>query len=123
MNGCLSQQEQSLLESYITLTFARKVLQNDLVNVEKSFFKLKEPYIQLIHSSLSTISKELFEIKKQLHKNNIKIEFGKNDGTFSEFHCYYRGYEKTTRYLNAHLRNIVQEKLSQFFVPNNKLSM
>ncbi|MCT8137933.1 hypothetical protein H1D32_09300 [Anaerobacillus sp. CMMVII] len=120
--NCLSQQEERLFEAFIILTLARKVLQNDLINVEKSFFKLKEPYLQLIHSSIGSISKELFEIKKQLHKQSIKIEFGPNDGTFSEFHCYFRGYVKTSRFLNMHLRNKVQEKLSHFFIANSKLS-
>ncbi|OIJ11167.1 hypothetical protein BKP37_16030 [Anaerobacillus alkalilacustris] len=110
--NCLSQQEEILFEAYIILSFARKVLQNDLLIVEKSFLKLKEPYIQLIHSSIGSISKELFEIKQQLHKRNIKIEFGNNDGTFTEFHCYFRGYVKTSRFLNLHLRNKVQDRLS-----------
>lgn len=121
MNG-LSQQEERLFEAFIVLTLARKVLQNDLIAVEKSFFKLKEPYLQLIHSSIGIISKELFEIKKQLHTQSMKIEFGPNDGTFSEFYCYYRGYVKTSRFLNANLRNKVQERLSHFFVSNSKLS-
>ncbi|RXI97850.1 hypothetical protein DS745_15935 [Anaerobacillus alkaliphilus] len=118
----LTQQEDRLFESFIILTLARKVLQNDLLIVEKSFFKLKEPYLQLIHSSIGAISKELFEIKKQLHKHNMKIEFGKNDGTFTECHCYFRGYTKTSRFLNAHLKNKVQDRVSNFFVPNSKLS-
>jgi hypothetical protein len=112
----LSQQEETLYDAYITLTFARKVLQNDLICVEKSSIKLKEPYKQLIHASLSEISKELFEVKKQLHKANMKIEFGSNDGTFSEFHCYFRGYVKTSRFLNIHLKNKVQDKLNYFFI-------
>lgn len=120
--NCLSHHEERLFESFIILTLARKVLQNDLIIVEKSFFKLKEPYLNLIHSSIGTISKELFEIKKQLHQQNMKIEFGPNDGTFSEFYCYFRGYVKTSRFLNTNLRNKVQEKLSYFFVANRMLS-
>ncbi|MFN7252771.1 MAG: hypothetical protein ACK4M9_18665 [Anaerobacillus sp.] len=120
--NCLSQQEERLFEAFIILTLARKVLQNDLIVVEKSFFKLKEPYLQLIHSAIGTISKELFEIKKQLNKQRMKIEFGPNDGTFTEFYCYYRGYVKTSRFLNANLKNKVQQRLSQFFVANSKLS-
>ncbi len=118
----LTQQEERLFESYIILTLARKVLQNDLLIVEKSVMKLKEPYFQLIHTSIGAISKELFEIKKQLHKQQMKIEFGKNDGTFTECHCYFRGYTKTSRFLNAHLKNKVQDRLSDFFVPNRKFS-
>lgn len=120
--NCLSQQEERLFETFIILTLSRRVLQNDLVIVEKSFFKLKEPYLQLIHASIGAISKELFEIKKQLHKHSMKIEFGANDGTFFECRCYFRGYVKTSRFLNAHLKNKVQERLSTFFVPNSKLS-
>ncbi len=119
---CLSQQEQSLSDAYIILTYTRKVLQQDLVHVEKSLFKLKEPYIQLIHSSLSAISKELFEIKKQMHQRNIKVTFGTNDGTFTEVHLFCRGYSQTIRYLNANLKMKVQNSLEKHFTKNSNCS-
>ncbi|WNF35171.1 hypothetical protein RJD24_11865 [Bacillaceae bacterium IKA-2] len=120
MNNRLSKCEETLFETYFILSYARKVLQNDLNIVQKSLFKLKEPYTQLIHTSIGQISKELYEVKSQLHKQNIKIEFGTNDGTFTEFHCYFRGYEHTSRYLNVHLKNKVQARLCSFFVGETK---
>lgn len=122
MNNHLSKWEETLFERYFILFYTRQVLQSDLNSVQKSLFKLKEPYTQLIHTSIGLISKELFEVKSQLHKRNIQIEFGTNDGTFTEFHCYFRGYERTSRYLNVHLKNKVQAKLCSFFVDDHPRS-
>lgn len=118
----LSSQEETLFEAFIILSFSRKVLEKDLKIIENSHFKIKEPYIDLNYRCIDAISKQLFEIKKQLHSKNIKIQFGANDGTFTEFHCYFRGYVQTKRLLNVHIKNQVQKKLNDFFIPKSKLS-
>lgn len=112
----LHKDENHLFDEYLILSYSRKALEIDLTTLSQSSLKMKEPYVSFVHCILNKISQEMFKVKKQLNERNLKIEFIENDGTFTTFNCYCRGYVQTSRFLNTHLKNKVCEKLNEFFV-------
>lgn len=112
----LKKDEFDFFELYIILTYARATLESDLRSISHSPFKLKEPYVNFIHSMLNKVSHELFNLKKQLKNRKMTIERIENDGTFTSFQCYCCGYVHTSRFLNSHLKNKVGEKLNEIFI-------
>ncbi|MDG5789934.1 hypothetical protein QA612_20975 [Evansella sp. AB-P1] len=111
----LTPEEERLSESYILLELARKVLEKDLVKINQSPVKLKDPYIRLLEQSLSKLSKELYETKANMKKLGLKVQLNDHDDTFSEYTLFFRGYVLTAKYLNAHLRNQVSHQIAQLF--------
>lgn len=103
----LTKEEQAVLRHYIILTIARKALEKDLHILEDTQLKLHTIYIELLTSILDQISKEMNTIKRFMNHHQMKIQKQGNDGFFSEYTYYCRGYEGVNRILNAHLKQQV----------------
>lgn len=101
--------ERDIIEQAIYLPMLLTVLQRDLSVVEQSPFKLKKPYQLLIENTMREVQKELAEVKRYLHKNNIRVERMKSDEIFTMYLFLYKGYEEHHNYFNPRLRNRVEE--------------
>ncbi|WP_235872189.1 hypothetical protein [Siminovitchia acidinfaciens] len=104
--------ERDIIEQAIYLPMLLTVLQRDLSVVEQSPFKLKKPYRHLIEHTMREVQKELAEVKRYLHKNNIRVERMKSDEIFTMYLFLYKGYEEHHNYFNPRLRNKVEELLN-----------
>ncbi|MBM7094331.1 MULTISPECIES: hypothetical protein [Alteribacter] len=112
----LTVEEERLSESFILYELMRRVLENDLVKMNQAPVKLKTPYIHLVEQTLRDLSRELHETKRHMKRLNLKVELNSHDNTFSEYTIFYRGYALTAKYLNAHLKNQVSEKIEAWFL-------
>lgn len=116
----LTAEEEHLSESYILYELARKVLERDLNRINEAPVKLKDPYIRLLHASLHHLSKQLYVTKKKMRQLGMKIQLNEQDDTFSEYTIFFRGYVLTVKYLNAHLKNQVSERIAYLFTGKNE---
>ncbi|MEK3887434.1 hypothetical protein [Bacillus sp. FSL K6-3431] len=112
--------DRDLIEQAIYLPMLLTVLNRDLIVVEKSPFKFRMPYVQLIESTMRLIRKELAEVKQYLYKNNIKVERLKSDDAFTMYVFLYKGYEEHHNYFNPRLKNRVEELLPYYFLKQFK---
>jgi len=96
------------------------VLNRDLQIVEKSPFKLKKPYLELIEDTMKAIQTELMDVKRFLHKNNIRVQRLKSDEAFTMYIFLYKGYEEQHNYLNPRLRNRVEELMRYYLFERYK---
>ncbi|GIN93213.1 hypothetical protein J6TS1_43710 [Siminovitchia terrae] len=101
--------ERDIIEQAIYLPMLLTVLHRDLSAIEKSSFKLKKPYQHLIENTIRKVQKELAEVKRYLHKNNIRVERMKSDEAFTMYLFLYKGYEEHHNYFNPRLRNRIEE--------------
>lgn len=107
----IPEDERDVIEQAIYLPMVLSVLRRDLHMIEKSPFKLKKPYRELIENTMVTIQKELGEVKRHLQKNNIRVKKVKSDNAFTMYMFFYKGYEEHHNYFNPRLRNRVEELL------------
>ncbi len=105
----IPENERDIIEQAVYLPMLLTVLQRDLSVVEKSQFKLKKPYQDLIENTIREVQKELAEVKRYLHKHNIRVERMKSDEIFTMYLFLYKGYEEHQNYFNPRLRNRVEE--------------
>lgn len=108
--------EESLpyFESMIYIPMIITVLEQDRTIVERSDFKLKRPYLELIERAIKEALKDLKDTKAYMRQHGYKIERDNNDGTTTSYTFYYGGYSQVRRYLNVRLRNRTEELLSVY---------
>ncbi|MGP7817857.1 hypothetical protein [Niallia sp. 01092] len=111
----IPEKERHIMEQAIYLPMLLTILNRDLLVIENSSFKLKQPYIELVEITMKTIQTELKKTKAYMKNHNMKIQETKRDDAFTMFLFLYNGYEEYHNYFNPRLRNKVQELL-QFYL-------
>jgi hypothetical protein len=109
------------MENAIYLPMVLTVLNRDLSVVEKSPFKLRKPYTELIEETMKVIQRELAETKQYMKKNKLQVIETKRDDAFTMYMFLYKGYEEYHNYFNPRIRNKVQE-LMEFYFSKKHLS-
>ncbi|WP_174730680.1 hypothetical protein [Mesobacillus harenae] len=110
----IPENERNIMEQAIYLPMVLTVLNRDRLIVEKSPFKLKEPYLELIEETMKVIQKELHEAKLFMRQNKLRVEELKRDESFTMYLFLFKGYEEQHNYFNPRIRNKVQELLKHY---------
>jgi hypothetical protein len=110
----ISEEDRNILEQAIYLPMVLTVLDRDFTVVEKSPFKLKRPYLELIEETMKIIQSELAGVKKYMKLNGMKVERIKTDDAFTMYLFLYKGYEEHHNYFNPRLRNRVEDLLRYY---------
>ncbi len=115
----IPEKDRNIIEQAIYLPMVLTVLNRDLVVINKSPFKLKQPYINLIEETMKVIQTELKEVKSYMYKNKLKVQQLNHDEAFTMFLFLYKGYEEQHNYFNPRIRNKVQELLEFYLCKHN----
>ncbi len=116
----IPEEDRNIMEKAIYLPMVLIILNRDLAVVERSPFKLKKPYLELIERTMKNIQKELAEVKKYMKKNKLQVSETKRDEAFTMYVFMYKGYEENHNYFNPRIRNKVQELMESYFLVNRK---
>jgi hypothetical protein len=111
----IPEEDRNIMEKAIYLPMVLIILNRDLSVVEKSPFKLKKPYVDLIEETMNSIQRELAEVKQYMKINNIKVLETNRDDAFTMYMFLYKGYEEHHNYFNPRIRNKVQELMGVYF--------
>ncbi|MBM4764190.1 hypothetical protein [Bacillus sp. B15-48] len=112
----IPEKDRDFLEQAIYLPMILTILERDLQVVQKSEFKLKKPYLELIDDTMKVIQKELSTVKRYLKEHSLKVEKMKQDEAFTMYRFLYRGYEEQHNYFNPRIRNKVQELMIHYLL-------
>lgn len=110
----ITEEHRNLLEQSIYLPLVLSVLEYDRKVTEKSSFKIKLVYLNLIEFTMLKIQKDLKNVNDVMRKINMKAIRGHNDGLFTEYDFYYKGFHEKHRYFNANLRNKSETLLNYY---------
>lgn len=111
----IPEHDRDIMEKAIYLPMVLIVLNRDLAVVDKSPFKLKRPYLELIEETMKDIQKELAEVKRYMKINRLKVTQTNRDDAFTMYLFLYKGYEEHHNYFNPRIRNKVQELMAYYF--------
>ena len=109
-------QDRDIMEKAIYYPMVLTVLNRDLEVVNKSPFKLKRPYLELIEETMKEIQRELAQVKQYMKKNKLKVIETNRDEAFTMYMFIYKGYEENHNYFNPRIRNKVQELMETFLL-------
>ena len=107
-----------ILEHSIYLPLVLSVLEYDRKVTERSPFKIKRVYLNLIEFTMLKVQKDLKAVRDKMRKLNMKTVPRNNYGVFTEYNFYYQGYHEQHRYFNANLRNNTEKLLKYYFTKN-----
>ncbi|NHM31726.1 hypothetical protein [Neobacillus terrae] len=111
----IPEEERNVMEKAIYLPMVLTILNRDLAVVEKSPFKLKKPYLELIEETMRDVHADLAKAKKYMIAKKLKVLETKRDDTFTMFMFVYNGFEEHHNYFNPRIRNKVQEIMEYYF--------
>ncbi|OIU72566.1 hypothetical protein [Rossellomorea aquimaris] len=110
----IPENDRNILEQAIYLPMVLTILNRDLQIVDKSPFKLKRPYLELIEETMKVIQGELAYVKKYMRVNKMKVERLQSDDAFTMYMFIYKGYEEHHNYFNPRLRNRVEDLMRHY---------
>lgn len=110
----IPEEDRNILEQAIYLPMVLTILNRDLTIINKSSFKLPQPYLNLVEETMKVIQKELSAVKLYMSKNKLKVQQLKRDEAFTMFLFLYKGYEEQHNYFNPRIRNKVQELMDYY---------
>ncbi|MBY0095282.1 hypothetical protein [Mesobacillus maritimus] len=110
----IPEKDRDILEQAIYLPMVLTILERDLQIIEKSAFKLKRPYLDLVEETMKVIQINLAEVKRYMKQNKLKVEKLKQDEAFTMYLFLYQGYEEQHNYFNPRIRNKVQELMTYY---------
>lgn len=118
----IPEKDRDIIEQAIYLPMVLTVLNRDLSTIQKSPFKLRNPYLEWIQQTMKIVQHELAEVNRFLRLENIKVSEMKRDEVFTNFLFLYKGYEEYHNYFNLRIRNKVEELLKYYLYEryNNK---
>jgi len=117
----IPEKDRNIIEQAIYLPMVLTILNRDLAIIQKSPFKLKQPYLQLIEETMKVIQTELANVKRYMNKNTLKVQELKRDEAFTMFLFLYNGYEEQHNYFNPRIRNRVQELMEYYLYKRHLL--
>ncbi|KAF0818034.1 YhjD [Bacillus sp. ZZV12-4809] len=112
----IPEEDRNIMEQAIYLPMVLTVLNRDSIVINKSPFKLKQPYLDLVEETMKVIQSELSEVKRYMNKNQLKVQEIKRDEAFTMFMFLYKGYEEHHNYFNPRIRNKVQELMTYYLL-------
>ncbi|MFT4414853.1 hypothetical protein ACLM5H_13420 [Fredinandcohnia humi] len=115
----ISDDDRQIFEKAIFLPMVLTILNRDLSVFEIAPFKLKKPYLHLLEHTMKKVQKDLYQIKQQMKKKNMKVWEKTRDDAFTLFSFIYQGYEEEHNYFNPRIRNEVQQLLESYLIEKN----
>ena len=99
----IPENNRDIMEQAIYLPMVLIILNRDLTVIDKSPFKLKQPYLDLLEETMKVIQRELKDVKQYMRQQKLKVEQINHDDAFTGFLFLYKGYEEHHNYFNTHI--------------------
>ncbi|MDQ0186307.1 hypothetical protein [Cytobacillus kochii] len=77
--------DRDVLEQAIYLPMIMIILERDLKIIEKSPFRINQPYITLMENTIKKVQRDLKEVKDKLRKENMRVNQIGHDESFTMY--------------------------------------
>jgi hypothetical protein len=105
VTGMLDEVRRNLVQRYIILTLVRQALEKDFNTLQSSSLFCQESLHSFLTERMHEVGREIGALQRDLRKQKLTIKKEKNDGFFTKYSYYFKGYEGTFSLLNARLKH------------------
>ncbi|GEL78364.1 hypothetical protein [Tenuibacillus multivorans] len=112
----LKEEEFQMASRFLFLSMTIIVLEKDLEQIENGAFKIKEPYLNLLHDMKNLAKNERKNLRRKMREGKIDVVFVQKNDTFSTYLFIARGYEEERRYFNPAVRKKVEHLYHELMV-------
>lgn len=118
----LSKEEIAITTRFLFISMAIVVIEQDLRHVEDGPFKIKEPYVQLLHQMNLAALRERKQLRKQMNEKNLQVIRGERTRFFSTFILIAEQKQEEKSYFNPAIRKHVETILRELMQVANHAS-
>ncbi len=104
----LSKEEIAITTRFLFISMAIIVIEQDLRHMEDGPFKIKEPYVQLLHQMNLAAQRERKQLRKQMSEKNLQVIRGERTRFFSTFILIAEQKQEEKSYFNPAIRKHVE---------------
>ncbi len=105
----LTDEELGIASRFLFLSMAIVVIQQDIQNIQKGAFKIKEPYIQLLEKMNANALAERRQLRTIMENKKLRVMLINKNDSFSSYLFYCKGNEEKRNYFNPAIRKKVEE--------------
>jgi hypothetical protein len=105
----LTDEELGIASRFLFLSMAIVVIQQDIQNIQKGAFKIKEPYIQLLEKMNANALAERRQLRTKMENKKLRVMLINKNDSFSSYLFYCKGKEEKRNYFNPAIRKKVEE--------------
>ncbi|WP_042149107.1 hypothetical protein [Paucisalibacillus sp. EB02] len=105
----LTDEELGIASRFLFLSMAIVVIQQDIQNIQKGAFKIKEPYIQLLEKMNANALAERRQLRIKMENKKLRVMLINKNDSFSSYLFYCKGKEEKRNYFNPAIRKKVEE--------------
>ncbi|GGB39512.1 hypothetical protein GCM10011409_16270 [Lentibacillus populi] len=117
----LSDEEIDVASSFLFLSMALIVIQQDIQEIQSGAFKIKEPYLELLEKMTAEATEERRKLQEVMKKKDIKVVTLNQNDSFSSYLFLCQGREEKRNYFNPAIRKkvkaIIQELMHKALQP------
>lgn len=110
----ITAEERTMIRDYILLPHMEKMVQKSIADVEHSTNILKRLYLMAGQKILDRIVKDLYKLRSELKKRNIKILTEEQSDLVVYHHYYCRGYEERFGMTRDVMRSEISMQLTKY---------
>ncbi|WP_255570738.1 hypothetical protein [Cohnella sp. CFH 77786] len=112
--GKATTEELTMIRDYVLLPHILTILQNSLNDVQNSTNVLKKAFIAFTQSIMNRVTKDMYEVKRELSRRNIKILNDEQADmiVYHRFVC--RGYEDRFGMVREVMRSEITVRISKY---------
>ncbi|MTW85476.1 hypothetical protein F3157_07340 [Virgibacillus dakarensis] len=104
----LSDEEIDVASSFLFLSMALIVIQQDIQEIQSGAFKIKEPYLELLEKMTAEATEERRKLQEVMKKKDIKVVTLNQNDSFSSYLFLCQGREEKRNYFNPAIRKKVE---------------
>jgi len=105
----LTDEELGIASRFLFLSMTIVVIQQDIQNIQKGAFKIKEPYIQLLEKMNANALAERRQLRTKMENKKLRVMLINKNDSFSSYLFYCKGKEEKRNYFNPAIRKKVEE--------------
>jgi hypothetical protein len=112
----LTDEELRVASRFLFLSMAIVVIQQDIQNIQKGAFKIKEPYIQLLEKMNANALAERRQLRTTMEKKKLRVMLINKNDSFSSYLFFCKGKEEKRNYFNPAIRKKVEEIVQEIML-------
>lgn len=113
-NGQPTPEELTMIRDYILLPHMLTMIQKSIDDIEHSSNLLKRFYVTAAHSIMNRISADMYDLRRELKKRNIKILGDEQEDMVFYYHFTCRGYSDRFGMVRDVIRSEISIRLAKY---------
>lgn len=112
----INEDDYQVAARFLFLSMAMIVIDLDMQNIQRGKFKIKEPYLKLLHTMAKCATEERKKLQRTMKEKQIQVIRLDQKESFTTYQIICRGREEIKKFFNPVIRKKVELILEELMV-------